>query len=131
MKKTLFLTAAALAVFACSCSAQAQPSGVKRTPLQQHDLDIKGHEAIQVLVDLEPGAAFGRHKHPGEEIIYVLKGSLQYQVEGKPTVTLTAGQVLFIPTETIHAVKNVGKDKATELATYIVEKGKPLLTLVK
>jgi quercetin dioxygenase-like cupin family protein len=97
----------------------------------KQDLSVPGREAIQVRVDLEPGVAFGRHTHPGEEIIYVLAGSLEYQVEGKPPVTLTTGDVLFIPAGTIHAAKNVGSVTASELATYIVEKGKPLLTLVK
>jgi quercetin dioxygenase-like cupin family protein len=112
-------------------AARAQQEGVKRTDLQRHDLSVPGREAIQVRVDLEPGVAFGRHTHPGEEIIYVLAGSLEYQVEGKPPVTLTTGDVLFIPAGTIHAAKNVGSVTASELATYIVEKGKPLLTLVK
>ena len=67
--------------------------------------------------------------HPGEEIIYVLEGSLEYEVEGQPPVTLKAGDVLFIPAGTIHAAKNVGTDNAAELATYVVEKGKPLVVL--
>jgi hypothetical protein len=33
---------------------------------------------------------FGRHRHPGEEIIYyVLDGSLEYRVESKPPMTKT------------------------------------------
>ena len=72
-----------------------------------------------------------RHKHPGEEIIYVLEGSLEYQIEGKPPTTLSAGDVLLVPPETIHAVKNVGSGNAAELATYIVEKGKPFLAIVE
>jgi quercetin dioxygenase-like cupin family protein len=112
-------------------AAQAQQAGVKRTDLQRHDLSAPGREAVQVRVDLEQGVAFGRHTHPGEEIVYVLAGAIEYQVEGKPPVTLKAGDVLFIPAGTIHAAKNVGSDTASELATYIVEKGKPLLTLVK
>jgi quercetin dioxygenase-like cupin family protein len=72
---------------------------------------------------------FPNHTHPGEEIIYVLGGSLEYQVEGKPPQTLHAGDVLFIPAGTVHAARNVGADTASELATYVVEKGKPLLTL--
>jgi len=111
--------------------AQAQPAGIKRTDLQRHDLSVPGREAVQVRVDIDPGVAFGRHTHPGEEIIYVLAGSLEYQIEGKPPVTLKAGEVLFIPAGTIHAAKNVGSVTASELATYIVEKGKPLLTLEK
>ena len=82
-------------------------------------------------VELDPGVAFPKHTHPGEEIIYVLEGALEYQVEGKPPVTLKAGDVLFIPAGTIHSAKNVGRSKGAELATYVVEKGKPLVVLVK
>jgi quercetin dioxygenase-like cupin family protein len=111
--------------------AWAQQAGIKRTDLQRHDLSAPGREAVQVRVDFEPGAAFGRHTHPGEEIIYVLEGALEYQVEGKPPMTLKAGDVLFIPAGTIHAAKNVGSVTASELATYVVEKDKPLVTLAK
>ena len=82
-------------------------------------------------VDFGPGAAFGKHTHPGEEIIYVLEGSLEYEIEGKPPVTLKAGDVFFVPAGTIQAARNVGTRNAAELATYVVEKGKPVLTLVK
>jgi quercetin dioxygenase-like cupin family protein len=82
-------------------------------------------------VDISPEAPFVKHKHPGEEIIYVLEGSLEYQVEGKPPTTLNAGDVLLVPAETIHAVRNVGSGNAAELATYVVEKGKPLVVLVE
>jgi quercetin dioxygenase-like cupin family protein len=109
----------------------AQQPGVQRTDLQRHDLSVPGREAVQVRVDLAPGVAFGKHTHPGEEIIYVLEGSLEYQIEGKPPVTLKAGDVLFIPAGTVHSARNVGSVTGSELATYIVEKGKPLLTLVK
>jgi quercetin dioxygenase-like cupin family protein len=74
---------------------------------------------------------FRTHTHPGEEIAYVLEGSLEYQFDGKPPVTLKAGEALFIPAGTVHSAKNVGSGNAAELATYIVEKGKPLVTLAK
>ena len=106
-----------------------QMPGITRTDLQQHDLSIPGHEAIQTRVDFAPGAAFPKHKHPGEEIIYVIEGSIEYEVEGQPAVTVKAGGVLFIPAGTPHSAKNVGSVNAAELATYVVEKGKPLLTL--
>jgi quercetin dioxygenase-like cupin family protein len=112
-------------------TAQAQSSGIKRTDLQRHDLSAPGREAVQVRVDIAPGVAFGKHTHPGEEIIYVLEGTLEYQIEDKPPVTLKAGDVLFIPAGTVHAARNPGSVTGSELATYIVEKGKPLLTLVK
>ena len=125
-------TAALISVSVLAAGAtHAQPSGVKRTDLQRHDLSVPGREAVQVRVDLEPGVAFGNHTHHGEEIIYVLEGTFEYQIEGKPPVTLKAGDVLFIPAGVVHAAKNVGNVTASELATYIVEKGKPLLTLVE
>lgn len=134
IKATRVLARAALiaASFLTVPTAQAQqPEGITRTDLQRHDLSAPGREAVQVRVDIAPGKAFGRHTHPGEEIIYVLAGTLEYDVDGKPPATLKAGDVLFIPAGTVHAAKNVGNVTASELATYIVEKDKPLLTLVK
>ena len=112
-------------------AAQAQQAGVTRTDLQRHDLSAPGREAVQVRVDLAPGIAFGKHTHPGEEIIYVIEGSIEYQVEGKPPVTLKAGDVLFVPAGAVHAARNVGSVNAAELGTYVVEKGKPLVVPVK
>jgi quercetin dioxygenase-like cupin family protein len=117
--------------FALPVAQAQQPQGITRTDLQRHDLSAPGREAVQVRVDLAPGVAFGKHTHPGEEIIYVLAGTLEYQLEDKPPVTLKAGDVLFIPTGTVHSAKNVGSGTGSELATYFVEKGKPLLTLVE
>jgi quercetin dioxygenase-like cupin family protein len=107
--------------------AQSQQPGVTRTDLLRHDLSVPGREAIQVRVDFAPGVAFPPHSHPGEEIAYVIEGLLEYQFEGKPPVTLKAGEALFIPAGTIHSAKNVGTVNAAELATYLVEKGKPLV----
>ena len=127
MKTTRVVAAAMLAIGGTLYMAQAQQAGLKRTDLQHHDLSAPGREAVQVRVDFAPGAVAARHMHPGEEIIYVLEGLLEYQVDGQPPKTLKAGDVLFIPAGTIHAAKNVGSGNAAELATYVVEKGKPLV----
>jgi len=111
--------------------APAQQPGTRRAELQRQDLGVPGREVIQVRVELDPGVTFGRHRHPGEEIIYVLEGSWEYQVEGRPPMTVRAGGVLFIPAGTIHSAKNVGSGTAAELATYVVEKEKSLLEMVK
>jgi len=109
--------------------AQPRPAGTTRTDLQRHDLEIPGREAFQARVDFAPGASFPRHTHPGAEIIYVLAGTLEYEVKGE-TVTLKSGDVLFVPAGTVHAARNVGTTPAAELATYVIEKGKPLTTIV-
>jgi quercetin dioxygenase-like cupin family protein len=136
MKKNKYLLAGIIAAVAVSMftlinSAYAQQPGTKRTELQRHNVSVSGYEAIQMRVDFDPGVSFPRHKHPGEEIIYVLEGLLEYQVEGRAPVTLKAGQVLFVPANTIHSAKNIGKGNGAELATYIVEKGKPLVELME
>jgi quercetin dioxygenase-like cupin family protein len=111
--------------------ARAQQPGITRTDLHRHDLSVSGREAIQVLVEFAPGVTFGRHSHPGEELVYVVEGVLEYQLDGRPPVTLKAGEVLFIPAGAVHAVKNVGRGNGSELATYVVEKGKPLVVLAR
>jgi quercetin dioxygenase-like cupin family protein len=103
----------------------------QRSDLQRHDLSAPGREVVQVRVDFDPGYVSPKHTHPGEEIIYVLEGTLEYQIEGKPPTTYEAGEVLFIPAGMVHWVTNVGYGNAAELATYVVEKGKPLITVVK
>ena len=109
----------------------AQQPGTRRIELQRHDLSVPGREVIQVRVEFDSGVSFGKHWHPGEEIVNVLEGSLEYQVEGEQPVTLEAGDVLFIPARTVHAAKNVGQTIGAELATYIVDKEKPLVVMVR
>lgn len=126
------LSIALLAGVAGSTARTAPPAtaswpGISRTDLQRHDLSFGGREVIQVRVDFQPGAEAPAHRHPGEEIVNMLAGSLEYRVEGRPAVTLRTGEVLFIPSGAAHAVRNVGPDAASELATYIVRKGEPLL----
>ena len=111
--------------------ALAQQPGVHRTELQRHDMSIPGWEAVEVLIEIDPGMTVPNHRHPGEEVVYVLDGTLEYSLEGSAPVTLKAGGALFIPKGVVHNVKNVGRDKASEVSTYIVEKGKPLAEPVK
>lgn len=111
--------------------ARAQQSGTKRTDLQRHDLSVGGREVVQVRVDFDPGYTAPRHTHFGEEIIYVLEGTLEYRIDGQPSRTVKPGDVLFVPAGIPHSAKNVGATNGAEIATYIVQKGKPLVTLVK
>ena len=111
--------------------AVQQAPGLWRTDLQEHDLSIPGRMVIQNRVELGPEAPVVRHKHPGEEIIYVLEGMLKYSIDGQEPKTYSAGEALLVPAETVHSVRNVGTGPAAELATYVVEKGKPFLVIVE
>lgn len=130
MKLAMAVAAACLLSVGAASAQGPRPAGTTRADLQRHDLSFGGRETLQALVTLAPGASFPRHKHPGEEIIYVTTGTIEYEVAGK-WVTVKAGEVLFVAYGVVHAARNPGKEPAAELATYVLEKGKPLTTFVE
>jgi quercetin dioxygenase-like cupin family protein len=122
----------AVAALAGSWSAlNAQTPGFTRVPLQDKDISAAGYHVVQARADFVPGGEVGRHTHPGEEVSYVLEGSVQLEVDGQPPRTVKAGEVIFIPAGVVHNAKNIDKGSTKVLATYIVEKGKPVATMVK
>lgn len=107
-----------------------QQAAFKRTILQTQDLSADGRQAVVALVEFQPGAVIGKHTHPGEEIGYILEGALVLEVDGKPPVTLKAGDAFFVEAGRVHWGRN-GDTPGKALSTYVVEKGKPLATPVK
>jgi quercetin dioxygenase-like cupin family protein len=133
-KKSMFVSSVfliGLAVITIISFSQTPQDGFKRTELQRNDLSVSGREVIQVRVDIDAGLVYPKHKHPGEEIVYVTEGIFEYHLEGKSPVIVKAGEGLFIPYGTVHSVKNIGKSRGSEIATYIVEKGKPLISTIQ
>ncbi|KAJ3496975.1 hypothetical protein NLG97_g2257 [Lecanicillium saksenae] len=110
-----------------TATADCRAPGVQRIDLQNHTTSIPGYRAIQNRVDFKQGASFPRHVHPADEIVYAVGGVLQYIFDDKPSVTLTTGEVLFIPAGTAHSVQNIGYGMASELGTYIAPEGEQLL----
>jgi len=131
MKRTKLLIVAGIAAALGAGVLYAQAPGIKRTELQDRDLSVPGRHVVQARVEFEPGAVVGRHTHPGEEISVVLEGSLLLEVDGQQLRTVKAGEAFFIPAGVIHAGRNAGSVKGVVLATYVVEKGKPVATPVK
>ena len=109
----------------------AQQPGFKRVELQRADLSVAGREAVVARADFDPDGVVGRHTHPGEEMGYIIEGTVQLEIDGKPPLISKAGDVYFIPAGAVHTAKNIGTTQAKVLATYIVEKGKPLTTPAK
>jgi quercetin dioxygenase-like cupin family protein len=112
-------------------AAFAQQAGFTRVMLQDQDLSIKGQHVVQARAEFQAGVASGRHTHPGEEIGYVLEGQVEVVIDGKPPLIVKAGETFFVPAGLVHEGKNVGSAVAKILATYVVEKGKPVSTPVK
>ena len=109
----------------------AQQPGLTRVPLQDVQLSAPGRHAVQARAEFGPGGEVGKHTHPGEEVSYVLEGTLQLEVAGQPAKTLKAGEVFFVEAGVPHNAKNIDKGSTKVLATYIVEKGKPVASPVK
>ena len=109
----------------------AQQPGFTRKLLQDQNLSVPERHAVQALAEFIPGGAAGRHTHPGEELGYVLEGTLQLEVDGQPPRTLQAGEAFFVPAGIVHDGRNVGSGPAKVLATYVVEKGKPVASPAK
>ena|SRR2546426_1147798 len=128
MKPSTLIIVAAIAAIAVGIGAQQ--TGFKRTVIQQENLSVPGREAVTAIAEFQPGATVGQHTHPGEEIGYVLEGTILLEQAGKPAVTLGAGKTFFIPAGTVHNATNKGQVQARVLANYIVEKGKPVATPV-
>jgi quercetin dioxygenase-like cupin family protein len=117
-----------VAAFALTAIVTAQQPAFKRTVLQQSDISVPGREVISAVADFDARATPGPHTHFGEEVGYILEGTFLVEQAGKPPVTLQAGGSFLIPAGTVHNATNAGTGKGRILATYIVEKGKPLAT---
>lgn len=115
----LFAVAAGLAI--------AQAPAIKRTILQRADIADTGREVVLGMAEIAAGGSTGRHTHFGVETGYVIEGSSVMEVEGEPPKMLKAGDSYMIPAGKVHDAKAHGGGVKV-LATYVVEKGKPLAT---
>ena len=122
---------AALVAIAGIGTLAAQQPGFTRKLVQDQNLSIPDRHAVQALAEFVPGGAAGRHTHPGEELGYVVEGTLELLIDGQPPRTVKAGESFFVPAGMVHDGRNVGSGPAKVLATYIVEKGKPVASPAK
>ena len=129
MHSKKWIIGAALIVAAAAPSAQ-QP-GFTRAVMQDQNLSVPGRHAVVARAEFIPCGQAGRHTHRGEELGYVVEGTLELTIDGQPPRTLKAGEVFFVPAGAVHDGRNVGSSKAVVLATYIVETGKPVASPAK
>src|SRR4051795_11147568 len=105
-------------------------SKLERTELQHSASSIPGREIVQVLTEIPAGVSSGWHMHPGEEVGYILAGTVRMEIEGRETLTLHQGDPFLMPPRTPHNALALGPDTGRMLSTYIVEVGEPVATLV-
>jgi quercetin dioxygenase-like cupin family protein len=128
-RRVLASSAVAIGLITAGYSLAAQ-TGFSRAVLQDQPLSVPGRHAVTARADFAPGAAAGRHAHPGEEIGYILEGTVELSVQGRPTVLLKPGDVFYIPMGVPHDGRNPGTGKGSLLSTFVAENGKPIATPV-
>jgi quercetin dioxygenase-like cupin family protein len=125
--KPLMILAAVTFMASCFFVLYAQPGAPTRNVLTKQDLpDLPGREGVVANVEFAPGAKETKHTHPGDVFVYVQEGSLTVYIDGQPTKTVKAGEVFFVPAGKVHWGENTGTTTAKTVATFVVEKGKPL-----
>ena len=109
----------------------ALAGALKRTEVQHRESSIPGREIIQVLTEIPCGVESGWHIHPGEEVGYIVAGTVRMMIQGQPTLTLHTGDGFLMTPRLPHNALDVGPDAGKMLSTYIVEEGEPLATFVE
>lgn len=139
MLKIASLVCAALATLACVSAVSAQQNApaaatqaqnIKRIPLQRFDVPGTAYETVIGIAEIAPNVAIGRHTHPGPESGYVIEGGFELLIDGEQPRQLKAGDSYVVPANTLHDAKT-GAAAAKVIATYVVEKGKPLASAAK
>jgi len=130
------ITSLRLSLLAAACVVSSyayadEAPKVQRNVVLKEDLSLPDREGVMAKVDIPPGATEGKHTHPAEVFVFVLEGAVEQEVEGKPTVTLKAGDVIHIAPNTVHCATNKGSVPAKFAVVFVAEKGKPLTTPAK
>jgi quercetin dioxygenase-like cupin family protein len=102
---------------------------LRRTEVQRSTSSISGRDIVQVLTEIPVGVESGWHTHPGEEVGYILAGTVQMRIAGRSTLTLQAGDGFLIPPQTPHNALDLGPGVGRMLSTYLVDPQQPLATL--
>jgi quercetin dioxygenase-like cupin family protein len=110
-------------------SADALSGTLRRTEVQRGPSSVPGREFVQVLTEIPVGAESGWHTHPGEEVGYIVAGTVVMSVRDRPPLTLHEGEGFLIPPRTPHNARDLGPGTGRMLSTYFVEVGAPLVTL--
>lgn len=101
---------------------------LKRTEIQHSSSSIPGRDIVQVRTEIPVGVASGWHTHPGEEVGYIIAGTVQMEIKDQPTLILQVGDGFLIPPRVPHNALDLGPDTGQMLSTYLVEIGQPVAT---
>ena len=106
-------------------NSQAQRIGITAEALHIFDDPSMPAKEFRVLkTTYTPGGQNPRHYHVSHVVFYVLEGAGVWQEDGKPPVTLKAGETLHVRPGMVHSHRNASAaEKLVFLEFVIVEKG--------
>jgi len=85
--------------------------GVKRKVFQAEGCTV-------VLNSLDPGHEPRPHAHAQQQIVYILKGEVDFTV-GSEVFRLTSGSLLTIPPDTEHFARVLGREPCIDLDVFV------------
>jgi len=126
MTRSRLISGAAIFAVVVVCAAQ-QPAA-KWNELQRHPIPGTALEGVTTTIEIPPGTLSAKHSHPGEDFGYLIEGTIVLYVDGKPPMTVRAGEVFFTERGHFHNARNIGTTTARAVDTYVIDKGKPGIT---
>ena len=101
--------------------APREQPGITHAPLLKSELPNTAQREVVVWdTEYQPGAKNPRHFHPAAITFHVLSGTGVWQEEGKPAVTLKAGDSLLVPAGTVHTHWNASATERLRFIEFIV-----------
>ena len=80
-------------------------------------------------ITVPPGGSSAAHRHDAWVYVYVVEGTLEMQVAGKPVQRLTAGQVFTENPDDVHTVnRNPSSTEPARFVAFLIKKaGAPVV----
>ncbi|WP_427915616.1 cupin domain-containing protein [Ramlibacter sp. MMS24-I3-19] len=114
-------------LFIAVSTCWAQATGVTARPLLRTTVSgDESKESVIAAIEFAPGATTGLHTHPGDEYAVVTEGALELRPQGQPVRRVSAGQAYHNARGLVHETVNVGTTPAKTVATFVLDRGKPL-----
>jgi quercetin dioxygenase-like cupin family protein len=106
---------------AAPATSQGKRGVIPHAPLLKTVLPGTANLEVAVYeTEYGPGGINPRHLHPAAVTFYVVSGTGVWQEDGKPPVTLHAGDSLFVPAGTIHSHWNPSTSDPLRFLEFIV-----------
>jgi quercetin dioxygenase-like cupin family protein len=97
------------------CNWDALPKEVVRHGVTR--AGFRGENVLLVMNWLEPGMAVNPHRHPFEQVIYIVKGTLRLHI-GEDVLECGPGSLVRIPPDVVHYGEPVGDEPVLNLDVF-------------